>query len=69
MKCTNCEDNGDHDIKLVAGYDDPNTGFAYNLHQCEYCGFIYLDNVWKNKGVAIINPFLSPVLVAEQKTG
>lgn len=54
MKCT-CYGSGGaeglDDMKVVAGYDDPKTVKAFNVHFCKYCGSIYKDNIWKDKSI------------------
>jgi len=36
-------------------YDDPQTGYAYNLMQCNDCGMLCKEDVWKNKGLTWIS--------------
>lgn len=51
MQCRECN----HKMTGVGVHDDPNSGFAYNLYQCDYCGCICKDNVWNNPGELWIN--------------
>jgi hypothetical protein len=55
VKCKFCTDNPDHPMKIVAGYDDPHRGCAYNLWQCEYCGAICKQSIWENPGLTWLN--------------
>ena len=59
MKCEFCKMNPDHDMEGVASYDnpcpsegdiDPKNIYAYNVHQCHYCGALCKEDVWHNKG-------------------
>ena len=49
MKCKCGEE-----MITVAVYDDPDVGYAYNLHQCVYCGIVVKEDVWNNKGQILI---------------
>lgn len=42
-------------LVICAVYDDPDTGYAYNLFQCVYCGVIIKKDVWNNKGTLTID--------------
>ncbi len=36
------------EMTFISCYDNPNTGFAYNLYVCNHCGMIMKDNVWND---------------------
>lgn len=46
LECCEIEPN------LVFVYDDPHTGYAFNLYACPYCGTIYKEMVWNNSGLS-----------------
>ena len=46
---------GNKDLGLGMVYDEPDTGYAYNLYICGNCGAIHKEDVWNNEGVLIIN--------------
>jgi len=50
MLCTECNSQ----TTGIAVYDNPNNGYAYNVYQCDGCGTIIKENVWKDKGYTII---------------
>jgi len=35
-------------------YDNPTTGYAYNVRGCTCCGNIFVENVWENPGIILI---------------
>lgn len=43
------------DIKGLAVYDNPNTGFAHNIYQDEDGGTVYIERVWNNAGVTVVS--------------
>jgi len=50
MKCCN------NKPKFIECFDNPNTGFAWNLYLCEECGSLFKEDVWENKGIIKITP-------------
>lgn len=46
-KCLICKEEG---MEGITGYDNPNSGYAFNLSMCNGCGAICKEDVWNNKG-------------------
>lgn len=44
------------ELKLIAVSDNPDTGFAQNVYECESCDTIAIKRVWNNQGVTYIEP-------------
>ena len=51
-KNTECQNN----LEFICCYDNPNTGFAFNIYFCYCCGTLYKEHVWKNKSLTICKP-------------
>lgn len=45
-ECKFCEDV----LNSISCHDNPNSGFSYNLYQCDGCGSICRSDVWNDKG-------------------
>lgn len=43
------------DLDLVAAQDHPDKEYAYNLYVCSNCSGIIKQDVWKNRGLLVID--------------
>lgn len=55
--------------KNIFVWDSPYIGYAYNLYGCEFCGSIFKQDVWANKGTVQINVKNELTKVEEQTSG
>ena len=52
MNCKKCG----QPMRLLFCDDNPDTGFAFNLHNCQTCMILCKENVWENAGRLWVMP-------------
>lgn len=50
--CSECKEDA---LEFVTCWDNPDSGFAFNVYLCENCGTLLKEDVWKNAGRTIIH--------------
>lgn len=54
--CIICNSSFENYLECLGVFDEGSVGdFAFNMYICNKCGSIYKEDVWKNKGVLVID--------------